>query len=121
MIYGAAAEHITPYDRLALDEASLVALLASKTRNEGLVDYFGAELHAELVKLARATTRQRRRAPGRRVYVLPGIMGSQLGFVRGASKPNDILWLDPIDIAFGRLTELALAPASRIVARCRQV
>jgi hypothetical protein len=116
MSEGVAAEHITPYDRLALDEASLVALLASKTRNEGLVDYFGAELHADLVKLARATSRRRRRAPGRRVYVLPGIMGSQLGFVRGASKPNDILWLDPIDIAFGRLTELALVPESRVVA-----
>jgi pimeloyl-ACP methyl ester carboxylesterase len=113
---GVAAEHITPYDRLALDEASLIALLASKTRNEGLVDYFGAELHADLVKLARATLRRRRRAPGRRVYVLPGIMGSQLGFVRGASKPNDVLWLDPIDIAFGRLTELALMPESPVVA-----
>src|SRR6185295_16340616 len=31
-------------------------------------------------------------------------------------KPNDILWLDPIDIAFGRLTELALTPDSKIVA-----
>jgi CHAT domain-containing protein len=112
---GEAAEHVTPYDRLALDEATMVALLASKTRNEGLVDYFGAELHAELVKLARATQR-RRRAPGRRVYVLPGIMGSQLGFLRGTQKPADILWLDPIDIAFGRLTELALVPDSRIVA-----
>ena len=35
-------------------------------------------------------------------------MGSQLGFVRGGKRPNDILWLDPIDIAFGRLTELTL-------------
>jgi pimeloyl-ACP methyl ester carboxylesterase len=115
MTEGAAAEHVTPYDRLALDEAMLVALLASKDRNEGLVEYFGAELHAELVKLARATTRARRRKPGRRVYVLPGIMGSQLGFVRGAGKPDDILWLDPIDIAFGRLTELALREESKIV------
>ncbi|MBC8025572.1 MAG: alpha/beta hydrolase [Steroidobacteraceae bacterium] len=114
---GLAAEHITPYDRLALDEATMVALLASKTRNEGLVDYFGAALHAELVKLARATTGpRRRRAPGTRVYVLPGIMGSQLGFLRRSPKPADILWLDPIDIAFGRLTDLALHDESRIVA-----
>ena len=77
-------------------------------RNEGLVEYFGEELHAELAGLARATTRKRkaRAAPRRRVYVLPGIMGSQLGFIRGGKRPNDILWLDPIDIAFGRLTEL---------------
>ena len=114
---GAPAEHITPYDRLALDEATLVALLASGTPNTGLVEYFGAELHAELARLARATTRKsaKRAAPRRRVYVLPGIMGSQLGFIRGGKRPNDILWLDPIDIAFGRLTELRLGDASRVV------
>ena len=115
---GTPADHITPYDRLALDEATLIALLASPTPHEGLVEYFGAELHAELASLARTTTRKRkaRARPRRRVYVLPGIMGSQLGFVRGGQRPNDILWLDPIDIAFGRLTELRLNEASRIVA-----
>ena len=115
---GTPAEHITPYDRLALDEATLIALLASPTPHEGLIEYFGAELHAELAKLARATTRKpaKRAAPRRRVYVLPGIMGSQLGFVRGGNRPNDILWLDPIDIAFGRLTELRLKDDSRVVA-----
>jgi pimeloyl-ACP methyl ester carboxylesterase len=50
------------------------------------------------------------------VYLLPGIMGSQLGFIRGGKRPNDILWLDPIDIAFGRLTELRMSDTSRIVA-----
>jgi hypothetical protein len=112
------AEHITPYDRLAFDEATLIARLAARSPHEGLVEYFGAELHAELAALSRATTRRRksRGAPGRRVYVLPGIMGSQLGFIRGGKRPNDILWLDPIDIAFGRLSELALSAASRIVA-----
>jgi len=112
----APADHITPYDRLALDEASLIALLAARTPHEGLIEYFGAELHAELATLARATARKRRAAPRRRVYVLPGIMGSQLGFIRGAARPNDILWLDPIDIAFGRLTALKLDDASKIVA-----
>jgi pimeloyl-ACP methyl ester carboxylesterase len=116
MIHGAAAEHITPYDRLALDEATLVALLAARTRHEGLVEYFGAKLHAELVKLARAALRSGRGAPGRRVYLLPGIMGSQLGFVRGGNRPNDILWLDPIDIAFGRLREIKLTGDSRVLA-----
>jgi hypothetical protein len=114
---GTPADHITPYDRLALDEATLVAMLASGSMNEGLVEYFGAELHAELAKLARATTRPRktRAAPRRRVYVLPGIMGSQLGFIRGGKRPNDIVWLDPIDIAFGKLTELTLNDKSRVV------
>jgi hypothetical protein len=112
---GAPADHITPYDRMALDEAVLIELLAGRTPHQGLVEYFGAELHAELAKLARAT-RRRRGPPGRRVYLLPGIMGSQLGFVRGGKRPNDILWLDPIDIAFGRLTELRYADGSRVVA-----
>jgi hypothetical protein len=113
---GSPADHITPYDRLALDEATLLSLLASPTRNEGLLDYFGAELHAELVQLARTTARRKRAAPGRRVYVLPGIMGSQLGFVRGGQRPDDILWLDPVDIAFGRLVDLKMTPGSRVVA-----
>jgi pimeloyl-ACP methyl ester carboxylesterase len=112
---GAPAEHITPYDRLAMDEASMVSMLASRTRHEGLVEYFGAALHAELVQLARATLKQRP-AVRRRVYVLPGIMGTQLGFPRGGTRPNDSLWLDPIDISFGRLTELKLDGDSRAIA-----
>ncbi|HUQ10183.1 MAG TPA: CHAT domain-containing protein [Steroidobacteraceae bacterium] len=112
---GTPADHVTPYDRIALPESALIGLLATGKPNTGLVEYFGAALHAELAKLARAT-RRRRRPAGRRVYVLPGIMGSQLGLVRGENKPNDILWLDPIDIAFGRLKELRLPQGSRVVA-----
>lgn len=112
MKHGAASDHVTPYDRFALDEASLVALLASRTPNQGLLEYFGPELHADLVKLARAT--HGRTPRGRRVYVLPGIMGSQLGFARGGHKPNDVLWLDPIDIQLGRMTELELTPQSPV-------
>jgi hypothetical protein len=96
---GAPADHITPYDRLALDEASLIAALASGTPNEGLVEYFGEALHAELAGLARAATRKRkaRAAPQRRVYLLPGIMGSQLGFIRGGKRPNEqALLLEPL-------------------------
>jgi hypothetical protein len=112
---GAPADHITPYDRMALPEGALIDLLAARSSNPGLVEYFGAALHAELARLARAT-RRRRAAHGRRVYILPGIMGSQLGFERGDHRPNDVLWLDPIDIAFGRLTELRLDTSSRVVA-----
>jgi pimeloyl-ACP methyl ester carboxylesterase len=106
-------DHVTPYDRFALDEATLLALLAAPTSNESLVEYFGAELHADLVQLARATLRRRPR--GRRVYVLPGIMGSQLGFKRDQQKPDDVLWLDPIDIQLGRLVELELGADTRAV------
>ena len=110
----ASTDHVTPYDRFALDEATLVALLAAPTQNESLFEYFGPELHAELVELARAT--HGRRPRGRRVYVLPGIMGSQLGFERGGKKPDDVLWLDPIDIQLGRLVELELEDDTRAVA-----
>src|SRR5262245_55603842 len=113
MKHGGPADHVTPYDRFALDEASLVALLADRTPNQGLIEYFGPELHRDLVRLARAT--HGRKPRGRRVYVLPGIMGSQLGFVRGGQKPNDILWLDPIDIQLGRLVELTLADDTRAI------
>ena len=115
MTQGGPADHITPYDRLAIDEATLVAMLAAPEPQEVLVEYFGAKLHADLVQLARATLRPRA-TPGRRVYLLPGIMGSQLGFVRGGRRPNDILWLDPIDIIFGRLTELKLPGSPRLIA-----
>jgi pimeloyl-ACP methyl ester carboxylesterase len=116
MSHSGPADHITPYDRLAaLDEATLLDMLASDTRYEALVEYFGKELHAELRRLARAV-RRRRGPPGRRVYLLPGIMGSQLGFVRGGKRPNDILWLDPIDFNFGRLSELKLPGSPRLVA-----
>jgi pimeloyl-ACP methyl ester carboxylesterase len=70
-------------------------------------------LHQQLVRLARATWRKPPRGP--RVYVLPGIMGSQLGFVRGERRPNDILWLDPIDFQQGRMAELRLAKGSRLL------
>ena len=114
MIPASPADHVTTYDRSALDEATMVALLAAPTPNESLVEYFGTELHAELVQLARAS--QGRRPGGRRVYVLPGIMGSQLGFRRDGQKPNDVLWLDPIDIQLGRLVELELDDETQAVA-----
>jgi pimeloyl-ACP methyl ester carboxylesterase len=113
MTPGGPSTHITPYDRIALDEATLVALLAGPQRNEGLVEYFGTKLHDQLVKLARFTLRNPPHGP--RVYVLPGIMGSQLGFIRGERRPNDILWLDPIDFQQGRMTELRLSEGSRLL------
>jgi hypothetical protein len=71
-----------------------------------LEDYFGEEDYRELQELAReASAATRRKGP--RVLILPGIMGSKLG------KPRllvfeDVLWIDPIDIARGKLVELTL-------------
>jgi hypothetical protein len=113
---GLPSDHITPYDRLALPEGVMIALLAAPAPNEGLVEYFGAELHAELARLARQSLSRPPGPRARRVYVLPGIMGSQLGIVRGGGKPDDILWLDPIDFQLGRLTDLKLGAGTRVVA-----
>lgn len=104
-----AATHVTPYDRLDLGDAAIVRLLASGAQRAALVDYFGAAAYAELAVLARRAAARRDRG-GPRVYILPGIMGSQLGKPRGHGLPRDILWLDPIDIAIGRLREIALRP-----------
>jgi pimeloyl-ACP methyl ester carboxylesterase len=41
-----------------------------------------------------------------KVYLLPGIMGSQLGRARPRGRPVDLLWLDPSDVVQGRLAEL---------------
>jgi pimeloyl-ACP methyl ester carboxylesterase len=113
---GSPSDHITPYDRLALDERVMISLLAAPAPNEGLVEYFGADLHAELARLARLTIERPAGPDARRVYVLPGIMGSQLGIARGGGKPNDILWLDPIDFQLGRLSDLKFGPHSRVIA-----
>ncbi|MFL5309071.1 MAG: lipase family alpha/beta hydrolase, partial [Myxococcales bacterium] len=81
------------------------SLLTGESRGV-LEDYFGPENYTQLRDLSRdASTRSVRGGP--RVLILPGIMGSTLG-KRGALHIPDPLWVNPLAIAFGRLTELAL-------------
>jgi pimeloyl-ACP methyl ester carboxylesterase len=47
------------------------------------------------------------------VLILPGIMGSTLGRTRKL-LPDDLLWFDPLEIALGRLTDLALPSRRRL-------
>jgi pimeloyl-ACP methyl ester carboxylesterase len=47
--------------------------------------------------------------------VIPGILGSQLGLARRRPLPNDVLWLDPIDIQVGRLALLGLDAGAPII------
>ncbi|HNR21920.1 MAG TPA: CHAT domain-containing protein [Steroidobacteraceae bacterium] len=108
-----AATHVTPYDRLESHDVAIERLLVSGEQRETLIDYFGAAAYVELSVLARrAAETARRRGP--RVHILPGIMGSQLGRPRGHGLPHDILWLDPIDVAIGRLREITLRPHSPV-------
>jgi CHAT domain-containing protein len=104
----AAGNHVTPYDRLARGEQVLTELLASGRERATLTDFFGAELYAELAPLARRALKTRARRNGH-VFVVPGIMSSQLGVLRDTPRPPNVIWVDPIDMAVGRLAMLSLA------------
>jgi pimeloyl-ACP methyl ester carboxylesterase len=108
-------DHVTPYDKFAWSDTEIEHLLVTGQYDKELAGYFGErEYHAlaELAKRAHATPLETDAA---RVFVVPGIMGSQLGFVRQPPLPNDILWLDPIDIEVGRLSCLHLSMGAPVV------
>ncbi len=94
------------------DEAQLRQQLRSGRNRESLQGYLGADQYRELQALALAAERRRTRG-GPRVYVLPGIMGSRIGRARSGLLPDDLLWVDPIEICAGRLLELALPRGNR--------
>ncbi len=111
----AGVDHVTPYDRLVWDDDEIDGLLADGRQREELEAFFGADEYRALVRLARAA----RRAPAPKAdagttIIVPGIMGSQLGAPRRAPLPRDILWLDPVDIGFGRLTELTVPGTAHV-------
>src|SRR5262249_17296924 len=86
------------------------ALLTGESRGL-LEDYFGPDNYEELRDLSRdAATRSVRGGP--RVLILPGIMGSTLGKKHLSNAVEDILWIDPVEIALGHLTSLKLDSAS---------
>ena len=107
-------DHVTPYDRFAWSDAEIERWLASGAQRAELIAYFGPKEYAALAALARRA-RCARPAQPLRVIVVPGIMGSQLGLQRPPPLPHDILWIDPIDIQFGRLASLRLPAAARVV------
>jgi pimeloyl-ACP methyl ester carboxylesterase len=89
--------------------------LACGRQVDSLREYFGAPAYAELTALA-ATAKKAKKSRGPRVLILPGIMGSKLGgrLSRGRAgtkrrtRAAEVLWIDPLQIAAGRLTALAL-------------
>jgi len=88
------------------DDGAVFDALAGGKHVDCLREYFGASAHAELTLLAAAAKKVRARG-GPRVLILPGIMGSRLGRAdRGAR--SEMLWIDPLRIGAGRLTELML-------------
>jgi pimeloyl-ACP methyl ester carboxylesterase len=109
-----ASDHITPYDRLAFSDAQAQALLASGEHRQELMALFGDREYGELHHLARRAVKAGVGARGARVLIIPGIMGSQLGFERPAPLPPDLLWVDPVDIGAGRLRALRVEEAAPI-------
>jgi CHAT domain-containing protein len=108
-------DHVTPYDRLAWTDVEVEQLLASGDLRPELAAYFGEQEYRELARLAREARKTPLRRDSTRVFVLPGIMGSQLGSHRRVPLPNDVLWLDPVDIAFGKLMTLEMPGNGHIV------
>jgi hypothetical protein len=108
-------DHVTPYDRFALSDLDIERLLVTGEQRRDLIAYFGAEEYRELARLARQAARTPTKDPALQVIVVPGIMGSQLGLTRKPPLPNDVLWVDPIDIGIGRLAALRLPGVARIV------
>jgi len=92
-----------------LHDDQIVTLLRSGAHAALLAAYFGEPEYRELAQLAKLAA-TRRNPRGRRVFVLPGIMGSRLGLV--ARKTYSLLWLHPTAVANGSLTQLAM-PGSR--------
>ena len=102
---------VSVYDRLRHDDQQLCALLAAGRLERELQAVFGPALHRELSALARRAARRTPRdgqGTASTVVIVPGILGSQLGELRAAPLPPDLLWLDPQDVIGGRLTRLRL-------------
>jgi len=108
-------EHVTPYDRFAWTDTQIEHWLTSGEQREELRIYFGAAEYRALAALARRAAGARVADPALRVLLVPGIMGSQLGLPRPAPLPNDIVWLDPLDIQRGRLAALRMPSAAPVV------
>lgn len=112
---GTVTQHITPYDRFAWSDVEIERMLVSGEHQQELTGYFGKAEYADLVRLARKAARLGVNDAQPHIVVVPGILGSQLGIARQPPLPNDVLWIDPIDIQVGRLGLLALDAGAPVV------
>jgi pimeloyl-ACP methyl ester carboxylesterase len=94
-------------------DAAVFEALANGRCAASLREYFGAPAYAELSALA-AANKKAGKSRGPYVLILPGIMGSKLGGrmpragTRNVSRRSQVLWIDPLQIAAGRLTAMTL-------------
>lgn len=110
-----ARDHVTPYDRFAWSDEQIEEWLIEGAHRDELGAYFGIGEYRALTYLARRAQRARPAGAAPRVVIVPGIMGSQLGLRRAAPLPNDIVWLDPLDIQQGRLAVLKVGAGAPVV------
>jgi pimeloyl-ACP methyl ester carboxylesterase len=94
------------YDRMCWPEGQLELALAGGEHRRELAAFLGEGDYMLLSTLARQAASARPKADAPVIYLLPGILGSQLGVPRAPGEPPDVLWLDPDDVVNGRLTEL---------------
>ncbi len=90
-------------------------MLASGERHQALAAYFGQAEYRALARLARRAHRAGTKDSLPHVLVIPGILGSQLGLRRRRPLPDDVLWVDPLDIQNGRLPLLDPAAGTPVV------
>ena len=96
------------------DDAAVLRALETGKHEESLREFFGLEAYTDLSALAAQAARERVQRQTKRgaveiqkVLILPGIMGSKLGRAKAAVAAG-VLWIDPLRIAAGQLTQLAL-------------
>lgn len=109
-----ASRDISVYDRMCWPTEQIEAALAAGTHHRELLAYFGRREYQLLSRLARGARARRDRRSARsraspKIYLLPGMLGSQLGWPRPGHQPPDLLWLDPSDVVHGRLSSLRLS------------
>lgn len=90
-------------------------MLVTGEQQPALAGYFGAAEYRTLARLARQAQRARADRSLPHVFLVPGILGSQLGLKRRAPLPADVLWLDPLDIQGGRLELLSMSSGAPVV------
>jgi pimeloyl-ACP methyl ester carboxylesterase len=95
----------------SLHDEQVIAWLKSGENAAALSANFGEPEYRELRQLALAAARRRVRG-GPLVLILPGIMGSKIG-TQGRMR-DDVLWLDPLEVIAGKLTELALPQGRKL-------
>jgi PGAP1-like protein len=96
-----------PIEPGLLTDLQMTSMLASGEQVAVLKAYFGVDEYDQLRKLARRVVKLKKPSKGR-VYLLPGMMGSTLGFKSTGKMPPQVIWLNPRSIAAGGMLDMAL-------------